>query len=207
MILEHPQNDKMTQDKGDHSHSYHRSFEEHMTLWQKAQQSLEPAFDEMVCAVIACLKNGGKLLFCGNGGSAGDSQHLATEFVVKFKKPRKALPALALTTDSSALTAIGNDFGFDHLFSRQIEALGDPGDVLFAISTSGTSPNILQAADQAKKQGLFVIAFTGQNVTPLTEKAHVSLMVPSTTVSRIQEMHIFLGQMLVECVENAMGLS
>lgn len=184
---------------------FNEAFKEHHQVALDTQNALKNPFDAMVLRVLKSLQEGKKILFCGNGGSAADSQHLATEFTVKFKKPRAALPALALTTDSSALTAIGNDFGFEDIFSRQLEALGDAGDTLIAISTSGKSPNILKALKIAKEKEIQTIAFTGCDGGLMKDMADLCLIVPSHTTARIQEMHIFLGQTLIEAIENAYG--
>ncbi len=146
-------------------------------------------------------------MFFGNGGSASDAQHLATELTVRYKGNRRALAAIALTTDTSALTAIGNDFGFDELFSRQIEALGKPGDVAIAITTSGKSPNILKALTQARQMGLVAAALGGKGGGGLNGLADPLLVVPSDTTARIQEMHIMLGQMLCGAIEFELGVA
>lgn len=142
------------------------------------------------------LGKGKKILFCGNGGSAADSQHIATELVVRLKKNRKALPAIALTTDSSILTAAGNDFGFKYIFSRQVMALGNAGDLLVCISTSGKSANILEAAKVARQQRLKVMSLTGKGVSPLSKLAHTAISVPSSETQRIQEAHITILHIL-----------
>lgn len=156
---------------------------------------------------VAALRQGNKLMFFGNGGSAADAQHLATELTVRYKTNRPATAAIALTTDTSALTAIGNDFGFDELFSRQIEALGKPGDVAIGITTSGKSPNILKGLSQAKRMGIVAAAFGGKGGGNLQGLATPLLIVPSTTTARIQEMHIMLGQMLCGAIEIELGLA
>jgi D-sedoheptulose 7-phosphate isomerase len=142
----------------------------------------------------------------GNGGSAADAQHLAAELTIRYKQNRAALPALALSTDTSALTAAGNDLGFEHIFARQIEALGKAGDVAIGISTSGKSPNVIAALKQAKAMRLVTIAFTGQRGGDLVGLADHVLVVPSDTVARIQEMHIAIGQMLCGAIEIELGL-
>jgi len=144
---------------------------------------------------------GNKIIFCGNGGSASDAQHLATELTVRFKFNRKAIAALSLVTDTSALTAIGNDFGFKYIFSRQIQALGKKGDCLVCISTSGSSKNILHAAKIAKKMNIRVISFLGKKKSNLEKISDAYFKVPSLTVARIQECHIFLGQTLCGIIE------
>lgn len=154
--------------------------------------------------IAAAFEKGGKLLLCGNGGSAADCQHMAAEFVSKLKKtdrPRRALPALALTTDSSFLTAYANDVGVENIFSRQVEALGKSEDVLIAISTSGNSPNILRAVEAAREAGLKTIALTGSGGR-LAAMADVSIGVPSTTVAHIQEAHLAIEHVICELVED-----
>ncbi len=143
--------------------------------------------------LVKTLNQGGKILLCGNGGSAADCQHIAAELVVRYEKDRAALPALALTTDSSVLTAHSNDVGFESLFSRQIEAFGQPGDCLIAISTSGKSPNIIKAAQVAQQKGLAVIALTGGDGGQLPHYATITIVVPSAVTARIQEAHIVIG--------------
>jgi D-sedoheptulose 7-phosphate isomerase len=147
------------------------------------------------------LRRGNKILFCGNGGSAADSQHLAAEFVNRFLVERRALPALALTTDSSALTAIGNDRGFEEIFSRQVAALASPGDVLVGISTSGGSRNVLRALQAARERGCATVAFTGASGGPVAAAADEVFLVPSSETPRIQETHIVLGHALCALVE------
>jgi len=147
------------------------------------------------------LKSGGKILFCGNGGSAADCQHAATELVVRLKTNRRAFAALALTTDTSLLTACANDLGFEKVFQRQVEALGNAGDVLVALSTSGRSANILAAARQARKQKLKVMALTGPDGSPLAKLADCVLAVPSTDTQRIQEAHIMFLHILCRQAE------
>lgn len=185
---------------------YEDEWMEHLKVAEESHQALFQDFSEWVSLSTKALQQGKKLLFFGNGGSAADAQHLATELTVRYKNNRKALPALALTTDSSALTAIGNDLGFEYLFSRQIEALGREGDVAIGISTSGKSPNILNALQQARSQGLVTIGLTGEKGGDLPGNADVILKVPSQTVARIQEMHITLGQMFCGALEFRLGL-
>ena len=155
--------------------------------------------------IVDALLAGRKLLLAGNGGSAADAQHLAAELVVRFNKTRDALPAIALTTDSSVLTAIGNDFGFEQLFARQILALGRPGDVLLAISTSGRSPNILSACRAARECGISVIGFTGADGEAMRQCCNVSVQVPSTDTPFIQQVHITLGHTLCAIAEDAIA--
>jgi len=157
-------------------------------------------------ALIAqSLRGGGKLLFFGNGGSAADAQHLAAEFVGRFVIERHALPAIALTTDSSILTAVGNDYGFDQVFSRQVQALGKRGDVAVGISTSGNSPNVLMAIQEAAKQGLKTIGLAGKDGGSLTKYVDISITVASTNTARVQECHITIGHILCELVETELS--
>jgi D-sedoheptulose 7-phosphate isomerase len=154
-----------------------------------------------VCAKST--QNGGKIMFCGNGGSAADSQHLAAELVVRLtaKTDRKPLPALALTTDTSILTASANDYGFDHVFSRQVEVLGKPGDVLIAISTSGNSPNVLKAVQIASRMKIITVGLSGKSGGKLGQISDYSLLVPSDDVLRIQEAHITIGHIIIGLIE------
>ena len=155
--------------------------------------------------IYDCLKKGGKLLFFGNGGSAADSQHLAAEFVGRYEKERRGLAAIALTTDTSILTAVGNDYGFEKVFSRQIEALGVKGDLAIGISTSGRSKNLLKALEAAKEKGLFTIAFSGGSGGEMKALADLALVVPSEKTSRIQESHILIGHILCERVDELLA--
>lgn len=185
---------------------YEQEWDEHHRVATATYENLFPAFMEWVETAAFALQHGKKLLFFGNGGSAGDSQHLATELTVRFRNQRKALAALSLTTDSSALTAIGNDIGFDSIFSRQIEALGQEGDLAIGISTSGKSQNVLRAFEEARNRKLITVGLTGKSGGDLHKKADIILCVPCSTVSRIQEMHITLGQMFVGALEYRLGL-
>ena len=156
--------------------------------------------------IIDAYKTGNKVLLIGNGGSAADAQHLATELVGRFMLERKALPAIALTTDTSTLTAISNDSGYEKVFSRQIEALAQNGDVLLAMTTSGTSPNILAAIETAQTKGLTTIVMTGEKEESLKDKARLVLNVPSTKSPRIQEAHITIGHIICQLVEQELFL-
>ena len=182
-------------------------FAEHHDVARKAENALGPAFAALVGACVASLKGGGKLMFFGNGGSAADAQHLATELSVRYKKDRAAIAAVALTTDTSTLTAAGNDLGFERIFSRQIEALGRPGDVAIGISTSGKSANVAAALRQARTMRIVTAALTGKGGGDLPGLADHVLIVPSDTTARIQEMHITLGQMLCGAIEIELGLA
>jgi D-sedoheptulose 7-phosphate isomerase len=161
----------------------------HQSLLQAAETTAE------------AMQNGHKLLVCGNGGSAADTQHVVAEFVVRLTVDRPALRAIALTTDSSIFTAIGNDYGFDHIFSRQVEALGQPGDVLLAISTSGNSPNCLRALERARALGLSTIAFTGNGGGRMAPLADINVIVPATVTMNIQESQLALEHIFCMLVE------
>jgi D-sedoheptulose 7-phosphate isomerase len=154
-----------------------------------------------VKAVISALKKKRKVILFGNGGSAADSQHIAAEFIGRFQKERKSLPALALTTDTSILTALGNDYGYDVVFARQIEGLGQKGDVAFGISTSGNSKNVIEGIKKAKQKGLKTISLTGCGGGKLAKLTDISLIVPSKKTARIQESHICIAHAICELVE------
>jgi D-sedoheptulose 7-phosphate isomerase len=173
------------------------------------KQSLAPEFISRLCEIsertAKALKDGGCVFFCGNGGSAADAQHLAAEFVGRFRLERSPLPSVALTTNSSLLSAVANDYGYDQVFSRQIRAFGKPGDILIAISTSGMSPNILLAAREAKQCGLFTVGLTGRSGGRLRECTDVLLNVPSDDTPRIQESHILVGHIFCDLVETLLS--
>jgi D-sedoheptulose 7-phosphate isomerase len=152
-------------------------------------------------AMTAALYAGGKILWCGNGGSAGDAQHLAAEIVGRFRQSRRGLASIALTTDSSILTAVANDFGFETVFARQVEALGNAGDVLVGISTSGNSPNVIAGLEQARRDGLVTVVFTGQGGGKCAPFADYLFAVESRETARIQEAHILAGHMLCDWIE------
>lgn len=175
------------------------SFAAHRELIESTQRICRAPLSKLESLVVAALQSGGKILAFGNGGSAADAQHLAAEFTIRFVKRRRALAAVALTTDTSALTACGNDFGFDQIFARQIEALGRPGDVAIGISTSGNSPNVVAALERARAQGLTTAAFSGEDGGKLREIADPLILVPSQETARIQEMHMLLLHIL--CAE------
>ena len=185
---------------------FEAEFAEHRDVAQRTEAALQSAFAGLVAACVKSIRGGGKLMFFGNGGSAGDAQHLATELTIRYKSDRAAIAAIALTTDTSALTAAGNDLGFNKIFARQIEALGKPGDVAVAISTSGKSPNIVAALRQAKAMQLVTAALGGKGGGDMLGLADHLLVVPSDTTARIQEMHIALGQMLCGALEIELGL-
>ena len=151
--------------------------------------------------MINTLQNNGKIIYCGNGGSAADSQHLAAELIGRYRKNRDPIPALALTTDTSIITAVANDFSFDDIFSRQIKVLGSENDILYAISTSGNSKNIISAIDTAKSNNIKVIGLTGESGGLMSSMCDVLINVPSNRPDRIQEMHIAIGQIICELIE------
>lgn len=181
-------------------------FAEHAAVTDATREALAEPFARLVSRVTDAIRGGGKILLFGNGGSAADAHNIATEFVVRYKRDRAAIPAIGLTTDGSILTAIGNDFGFEQLFARQIEALGRPGDIAIGLSTSGRSPNVLAGLQTARDAGLFTVGFGGKDGGRLAEFSDLLLVVPSDTTARIQEMHIMLGQMLCGAVEVSLGL-
>jgi D-sedoheptulose 7-phosphate isomerase len=180
-------------------------FAEHHEVARQSEAALCDAFGKAVRACSKSIREGGKLLFLGNGGSAADAQHLATELTIRYKRNRAAIAAIALTTDTSALTAAGSDLGFEQIFARQIEALGKAGDVVVAISTSGKSPNVIAALKQSRSMRLVTIAFAGKGGGDLPPLSDHLLVVPSATTARIQEMHITLGQMLCGALEDELG--
>lgn len=173
----------------------------------QAMSTDESLANDLITAVAMCttaLRAGNKMMFAGNGGSAADAQHWAGELVSRFYYDRPGLAAIALTTDSSILTAIGNDYGYDYTFARQIEALGREGDVFVAISTSGNSPNILRAAEAARQRGVRVLGFTGDSGGKLAELCTICFRIPSSETPRIQEGHEFVGHLLCGLIEAGM---
>lgn len=153
---------------------------------------------EILCNTLS---SGKKILICGNGGSAADAQHIAAELVGRYEKQRQSFPAIALTTDTSALTALSNDFGYEEVFSRQIAGLANAGDLLIAISTSGKSPNVLKAAEKARELGCQVVGLTGESSQPLAAWCDVLVAIPSGRTSRVQEAHITIGHLWCEMVD------
>lgn len=175
--------------------------EKHVEVINKVKNSLLDEITNACDVVSASLLNGKKIIFCGNGGSAADSQHLAAEFVGRFKNERQPLPGIALTVDSSALTAIGNDYGFDQVFSRQIKALANKGDVLIAISTSGNSPNVINAVTESKEIGCSTIGLLGAGGGKLYSLVDYPIVVPTEDTAVIQEIHICIGHIICENVD------
>jgi len=176
-------------------------YAEHMAMFN-ALEDLFPQVSEVGILLQNCIKNGGKILICGNGGSAADSQHIAAEIVGRFKKERKGLPAIALTTDTSILTSVGNDYGYDYIFARQVEALCTPKDVLIGITTSGNSANVVRAIEAANEIGASTIGLTGGTGGKLNALCEHNIIVPANVTARIQEAHIFIGHCLCEIIES-----
>lgn len=179
------------------------TLDDHAATVARFQDACSGIIAEMAARTVACLRDGGKICFFGNGGSAADSQHFATEFTVRFTRNRRGLPSLALTTDTSALTACANDFGFEKVFARQIEALCRPGDIVVGISTSGTSKNVVRGLEFARGEGIGTFAFTGQNGGRCAELADLTLAVPSPVTARVQECHLIAGHLLCDLAELA----
>lgn len=176
--------------------------EAHMAAFIAASE-LDEALAKACEMVVDALKHGNKVLICGNGGSAADAQHFAAELTGRYKSERTALAGIALSTDTSALTAIGNDYGFDFVFSRQLEALATKGDVLVAISTSGNSQNVLKAIQSARKIGASVLGLSGKGGGAMSDVCDINLVVPSTDTARIQENHIFFIHTICQAVDMA----
>ncbi len=170
-----------------------------------ADPGFAAAVERAAARVVETLRSGGKLLVFGNGGSAADAQHLAAELVGRFRVERRGLPAVALTTDSSVLTSVGNDSGFERVFARQVEALGGAGDAVVAISTSGESPNVLAAVETARSRGLAVIALTGRDGGRLAGASDVAVVAPVAVTARIQECHVAAIHAICEAVDEAFG--
>jgi len=178
-----------------------KELEESASIKRAMAEGLANTIADAARMVLKAYRGGGKVLLVGNGGSAADAQHIACELVGRFKMERKGLPAVALTTNTSILTALANDYGYDAIFSRQLEALADARDVLIAITTSGTSPNILKAVEAARSKGTKVIGLTGETGGKLKELADLTIMIPSGNTQRIQEAHITIGHIICCLVE------
>ena len=185
---------------------YHDNFTTHLKTIEKSKELLSEPIITAGQILARSIKNSGTLFWCGNGGSAADSQHLAAELVGRFKENRRALRSIALTTDTSVLTCVANDFSYDDIFSRQLEALGREGDVLIAITTSGKSENILRVMKVAKEMGLITIALLGKGGGTAKKYADYAVIVPSDSTARIQETHILIGHILCEMIEKELGL-
>jgi len=182
-------------------------FLDSIAVKREAEKVLPEAVARGVLAMVDCLKAGGKVMACGNGGSAADAQHFAAELIGRFEREREELAAIALTTDSSILTAVGNDYSYDDIFSKQVRGLGKQGDILLGISTSGNSKNVVKAIEAAKKMGIKIIAFTGNGggkIATLLDKDDIHLCVPSTRTARIQETHLVLLHGLCDGVDHVL---
>ncbi len=177
-------------------------FADSIAVKQKAAQTLSVEIAQAVAEIVCSLRDGNKLLLCGNGGSAADAQHIAAEFVGRFILERAPVPAIALNTNSSTITAIGNDYSYDEVFSRQVKAFAKDGDVFIGISTSGNSECVIQAAQVAREYGVFTISLTGEHGGRLSECVDLALRVPSYVTARIQETHITIGHIICELVES-----
>jgi D-sedoheptulose 7-phosphate isomerase len=179
-------------------------FADHSEVTARAAKELPGTLEHVVQALDVCLSAGHKVFACGNGGSAADAQHLVAELVGRFLHERRALPAIALTADAATLTAIGNDYGYERVFARQLEGLASKGDLLFAISTSGNSPNVLQAAQTARARGCVVVAMTGERDSKLASYADPGLLIraPSTVTARIQEVHTLCIHAIADSLDN-----
>ena len=178
-----------------------QALEEHQSTLEKLMDSLQEEIANACTMVVSTIKSGNKVILFGNGGSAADAQHIAAEFTGRFVKERRGLPAIALTTDTSALTAIGNDYGFEKIFERQVEALANAGDLLIGISTSGNSPNVIKAFSLGSTLGCRLLGLSGNSGGKMNESCDLNLVVPSATTARIQEMHILIGHILCSAVD------
>jgi D-sedoheptulose 7-phosphate isomerase len=183
-----------------HRHAIETIWDEHL----RAVMALRPLagdVDRVVATITQSMAAGGRLLACGNGGSAADAQHIAAELTGRFFRDRRPLPAMALHGNTSSLTAIGNDYGYDHVFAREVAAHGRPGDVLLALSTSGNSENVLRAIEAAREKGMLVIGLTGESGGKMRDLCDICLRVPSASTPRIQECHILIGHTICELLE------
>jgi D-sedoheptulose 7-phosphate isomerase len=179
-----------------------KAIADHLEVVRQVEEQ-QNLLEAIAVAMTSTLRAGGKILWCGNGGSAGDSQHLAAELVGRFRRERKGLASVALTTDTSILTAVANDYGYEAVFSRQVEALGNPGDLLVGITTSGNSHNVIAAVEVAREQGMATVAFTGEGGGRIAGVADHLFAVPSRDTARVQEAHILAGHMLCDWIELA----
>ena len=182
-----------------------KEFREHLNTLQKVIEIMSEPLNEASLLCVETLKRGNKILLFGNGGSAADAQHIAAELTNKYKTQRKGLPAIALTTDTSALTSIGNDYGYEMVFSRQVEALANKGDLIIAISTSGNSINIFNACKEAKEIGCKVLGLSGNDGGAMDKYCDINLIVPSSDTPRIQEMHILFGHTICQIIDNELS--
>ena len=187
------------------STNINNEFDDHIDVAKLVKNELSDLVLKAGFECLKCIKGGGKIILFGNGGSASDAQHIAAEFVGRYVRERKGLPAISLATDTSALTAIGNDYGFDRIFDRQIEALGHSRDVAIAISTSGNSSNVIKGVNAAKSIGMPVIGLSGRDGGDLNKVCDISLVVPSQITARIQEMHILIGHIFCQIVDDGIA--
>ncbi len=182
-----------------------REFRLHLETIEAVINNMEEELVQASTLAVEVLKRGNKILLCGNGGSAADAQHIAAELTGRYKTERRGLAGIALTTDTSALTAIGNDYGYDRVFDRQTEALANEGDLLIGISTSGNSANIISALKLAKEMGCSTLGFSGRDGGAMNEVCDVNLVVPSDNTPRIQEMHILFGHTICQIIDNELS--
>ncbi len=180
-----------------------KEFQAHLETINNVINNMEEELVKASTLAVKTLKAGNKILLCGNGGSAADAQHIAAELTGRYKSERRGLPGIALTTDTSALTAIGNDYGYDRVFDRQVEALANKGDLIIGISTSGNSKNILSALKLAKDLGCNTLGFSGKDGGKMNEVCDVNLIVPSNDTPRIQEMHILFGHTICQIIDDS----
>ena len=177
-------------------------FLSHLNAINLTIKTIEENLEEASLLVVETLKNGNKILLCGNGGSAADAQHIAAELIGRYKSDRRGLPAISLTTDTSALTSIGNDYGYDRVFDRQVEALANKGDLIIGISTSGNSQNVVNALKLGAELGCKTLGFSGRDGGAMNEVCNINLVVPSDDTPRIQEMHILFGHTICQIVDD-----
>ena len=180
---------------------FHSQISEHQLIIEKLKKNNEDDFIRVLEIWYHAIKKNKKIIFFGNGGSASDAQHLSTELTVRFSKNRKSIPALSLVTDTSTISAIGNDFGFDYLFERQLEAIGQKGDVVVGITTSGKSKNVINALKYAKTNNMNSVVFTGRNIKLIESVSDGIISIPAINTSRIQEMHILIGHIICRIIE------
>ncbi len=192
---------KVSDHKKDFSATIREMVGESIEVKKRLMEEGIGTINEIVNTLTDCLRSGGKILLFGNGGSAADSQHIAAELVSKFNRDRQALAAIALTTDTSIITSVGNDYNFDRIFERQVEALGQVGDAAIGISTSGNSPNVLNAVRMAKKKGMTTIAFAGESGGRLKDEVDICFHAPSESTPRIQEVHITVAHAICDLLE------
>jgi len=180
-----------------------KALEDHKNVLAAVREHLVANIERVAQCLIDCLDRGRTIFWCGNGGSAADAQHIAAELVGRFESERRALASIALTTDTSILTSVGNDYGFDSIFQRQVEALVRPGDVLVGLSTSGNSPNVVRAIEQANGQGAITIGLLGRDGGLINKLCRLSIVVPAENTARIQEMHGLIGHILCDLIEKS----